>query len=67
MDVSQLVRALTTHALHENDFPFVNDAEPVDVPEISTGQSLSVIAGVLIVTVIASLIGVKIHAARAER
>ena len=36
--------------------PFINDGEPVDVVEISTGLSLTVILGVLIVTVIASLL-----------
>ena len=53
---------LILHALHENNLPFVNDADPVDVPEISTGLSLSVIVGVLILTVAASLISVKILA-----
>jgi tellurite resistance protein TerC len=58
---------LILQALHENNLPFVNGAEPVDVPEISTSLSLSVIAGVLIITVIASLAGVRLLAARAER
>ncbi|RZT28568.1 tellurite resistance protein TerC [Kribbella sp. VKM Ac-2569] len=58
---------LILHALHENNLPFINDAQPVDVPEISTGVSLSVIAGVLTVTVIASLASVRLLAARAER
>ena len=35
--------------------PFINDGDPVKVTEISTGLSLSVILGVLIVTVVASL------------
>lgn len=47
---------LILHALHENNVPFINDGEPVYVTEISTGLSLSVIMGVLIVTVAASLI-----------
>src|SRR3954462_10722385 len=47
---------LILHALHENTVPFINDGEPVPVVEISTGLSLSVILGVLIVTVAASLI-----------
>ncbi|WP_405065096.1 TerC/Alx family metal homeostasis membrane protein [Kribbella sp. NBC_01510] len=57
---------LILHALHENNLPFVNDAQPLQVPEIGTGVSLSVIAGVLIITVISSLAGVRLHAARAE-
>src|SRR5918994_5017975 len=50
---------LILHALHENNVPFINGGEPVDVVEISTGLSLSVIIGVLVVTVIASLISPK--------
>lgn len=53
---------LILHALHENNLPFVNDADPVDVPEISTSLSLSVIVGVLIVTVAASLVSGRILA-----
>ena len=48
---------LVVHALHENTLPFVNDGEPVlAVPEITTQLSLSVIVGVLIVTVVVSLL-----------
>ncbi|TDB97275.1 TerC family protein [Nonomuraea longispora] len=47
---------LILHALHENNVPFVNDGEPVPVVEIGTGVSLLVIIGVLIVTVVASLV-----------
>jgi tellurite resistance protein TerC len=47
---------LILHALHENTVPFINDGKPVPVVEISTGLSLSVILGVLVVTVAASLI-----------
>ena len=47
---------LILHALHENTVPFINDGEPVPVVEISTGLSLSVILGVLVVTVAASLL-----------
>ena len=47
---------LILHALHENNVPFINDGEPVPVVEISTGLSLSVILGVLVVTVVASLL-----------
>lgn len=46
---------LVLHALHENNVPFINDGDPVHVVEISTGLSLSVILGVLVVTVVASL------------
>ncbi|MGU3433411.1 TerC family protein [Actinomycetes bacterium M1A6_2h] len=47
---------LVLHALHENELPFVNGGEHVAVPEISTGVSLSVIMGILIVTTVASLV-----------
>ena len=47
---------LFLHALHENNVPFINDGEPVPVVEISTALSLSVILGVLVVTVVASLL-----------
>jgi tellurite resistance protein TerC len=47
---------LILHALHENNVAFINDGQPVPVVEISTGLSLSVILGVLIVTVVASLL-----------
>jgi len=46
---------LMLHALHENNVPFINDGEPVPVVEISTAASLSVIVGLLAVTVLASL------------
>ena len=39
--------------------PFINDGEPVNVVEISTGLSLGVIIGVLLVTVVASLLSPK--------
>ena len=47
---------LILHALHENNVPFINDGEHVEVIEISTGLSLSVILGVLLVTVLASVL-----------
>lgn len=47
---------LILHALHENNIPFINDGEPIPVTEISTSASLSVILGVLTVTVVASLV-----------
>ncbi|MDV6241262.1 TerC family protein [Rhodococcus opacus] len=50
---------LILHALHENNLPFVNDGEPVNVIEISTFASLAVIIGILVITVIASLTSKK--------
>jgi tellurite resistance protein TerC len=50
---------LILHALHENNVPFINTGQPVNVVEISTGLSLSVIIGVLVVTVVASLTSPK--------
>ncbi|SEG29234.1 tellurite resistance protein TerC [Nonomuraea solani] len=50
---------LILHALHENNVPFINDGEPVPVVEISTGLSLSVILGVLLITILASLVSPK--------
>lgn len=47
---------LILHALHENNVPLINEGEPVAVVEISTGLSLLVIIGALIVTVVASLL-----------
>ena len=47
---------LVMHALHENNLPFINGGEHVEIVEISTALSLSVIVGVLTVTVIASLV-----------
>jgi tellurite resistance protein TerC len=50
---------LVLHALHENTLSFINGGEHVAVPEISTGVSLTVIVGVLIVTTVASLISTR--------
>lgn len=47
---------LILHALHENNVPFINDGEPVSLVEITTYVSLGVIIGVLVVTVVASLL-----------
>ncbi len=47
---------LILHALHGNNVPFINGGQPIDVVEISTGLSLSVIVGVLVVTVVISLL-----------
>ncbi|GAA4700752.1 TerC/Alx family metal homeostasis membrane protein [Pseudonocardia yuanmonensis] len=56
---------LVLHALHENNVPFLNDGQPVDVVEISTGLSLSVIVGVLAITVLASLTSARGKAQKA--
>jgi tellurite resistance protein TerC len=50
---------LILHALHENNLPFINDGEPVNVVEVSTGVSLVVILGVLAVTILASIFSPK--------
>ncbi|WP_122816446.1 TerC family protein [Nocardioides pantholopis] len=50
---------LVLHALHENNVPFINDGEHVTVVEISTALSLSVIVGILVITVLASLFSKK--------
>ncbi|WP_127125615.1 TerC/Alx family metal homeostasis membrane protein [Georgenia sp. SYP-B2076] len=50
---------LILHALHENNVPFINGGEPVPVVEISTSLSLTVILGVLVVTVVGSLVSKK--------
>ncbi|MEV0365243.1 TerC family protein [Nocardia fusca] len=47
---------LVLHALHENNLPFINGGEHVNVPEISTALSLSVILGILVVATVASLL-----------
>ncbi|BAL92541.1 putative TerC-family integral membrane protein [Actinoplanes missouriensis 431] len=50
---------LVLHALHENNVPFINDGEPVHVAEIPTALSLGIIVGVLVITVVASLLSPK--------
>ncbi|GGC88752.1 tellurium resistance protein [Tersicoccus solisilvae] len=55
---------LVLHALHENNLPFINDGEHVKVVEVSTGFSLAVIMGVLVLTVLASLYSPKGRALR---
>jgi len=47
---------LVLHALHENNVPFINGGQPVDVIEIGTELSLAIIIGVLIITVVGSLL-----------
>ncbi|AGZ45907.1 putative TerC-family integral membrane protein [Actinoplanes friuliensis DSM 7358] len=50
---------LILHALHENNVPFINGGEHIDVVEIDTLVSLAFIIGVLIITVVASLLSPK--------
>jgi tellurite resistance protein TerC len=57
---------LVLHALHENELPFLNGGQPIPVPEIGIGLSLSVIVGVLAITTIASLVAVRRNPALAE-
>ncbi|AVM64301.1 MULTISPECIES: TerC family protein [Dietzia] len=47
---------LVLHALHENNLPFINGGEHVDVVEVPTLLSLGVIVVVLVVTIVASLV-----------
>lgn len=51
---------LLLHALHENELPFVNGGEAVNVPEIPTLLSLAVIVATLLITMVASLIRSRI-------
>ncbi len=50
---------LILHALHDNNLFFINDGENVPVVTIETSTSLLVIVGILIVTVVLSLISPK--------
>jgi tellurite resistance protein TerC len=47
---------LVLEALHENELPFLNDGRPVPVPDIGIVLSLGVIAGILLVTTVASVL-----------
>ncbi len=48
---------LILHALHVNELPFINGGQPViGAPDISIGQSLTVIIAILAITTIASLV-----------
>ncbi|HLU60075.1 MAG TPA: TerC family protein [Pseudonocardia sp.] len=57
---------LVLHALHENELPFINGGEPVPVPEVGIGLSLSVIIGVLAITTVASLLASRRNPAPTE-
>ncbi|MFD1722498.1 TerC family protein [Amnibacterium endophyticum] len=50
---------LILHALHENELPFINGGEHLDVFEIGTGLSLAVIVVSMAVATIASLISIR--------
>jgi tellurite resistance protein TerC len=50
---------LVLHALHSNELSFLNGGEPFAVPEVSTSLSLGVIIGVLVLTVLWSLMSPK--------
>jgi len=47
---------LILHALHENNLPFVNNGEPLPVPDIPISVSLGAIVVILGVTAVASLL-----------
>jgi tellurite resistance protein TerC len=48
---------LILHALHVNELPFINGGQPVTgAPDISIGESLTVIIGILVVTTVTSLL-----------
>jgi tellurite resistance protein TerC len=47
---------LILHAMHENNVPFINGGDTIDVVEIGTGMSLVFIIVVLTITVAASLL-----------
>jgi tellurite resistance protein TerC len=55
---------LLLHALHENELPFINGGEGLDVPEIPTLLSLAVILLTLLVTMVASLFKTRISDSR---
>ncbi|WP_372697758.1 TerC/Alx family metal homeostasis membrane protein [Arthrobacter sp. JSM 101049] len=58
---------LIFHAMHENELPFINGGEGIHwVPDISTGFSLIVIVGTLVIATVASLLSPKGKRAAAE-
>ena len=50
---------LILHALHENNLPFINSGDPIEVMEITTGLSLVVILVVLLITIFGSLFSTR--------
>ncbi|MFN0143821.1 MAG: TerC family protein [Mycobacterium sp.] len=55
---------LLLHALHENELPFINGGEAVNVPQIPTLLSLAVIVVTLLITMVASLVKTRISGSR---
>jgi tellurite resistance protein TerC len=51
---------LVLHALHENELPFINGGNGVPVPEIPTLWSLAVIVLTLFLTMVASLVKMRV-------
>ena len=51
---------LVLHALHENELPFINGGEGLNVPEIPTLLSLAVIVLTLFLTMVASLVKTRV-------
>lgn len=51
---------LVLHALRENEVPFINGGQHIDVPEIPTLLSLAVIIATLVVTALASLFATRV-------
>jgi tellurite resistance protein TerC len=47
---------LILHALHENNLPFVNGGQPLNVYDVPISVSLGAIVGILTVTTVASLV-----------
>ena len=56
---------LMLHALSQNNLPFIYDGQDVPVHEPSTGTSLLVIVGILVVTIVWSLLSPRGKALRA--
>ncbi|WP_205881332.1 TerC/Alx family metal homeostasis membrane protein [Leucobacter viscericola] len=56
---------LILHALHENELPFINGGEHVNVPDISTMMSLGFIVLAMAVATIASVVKMRREAAKA--
>jgi tellurite resistance protein TerC len=50
---------LVLHAMHQNNVPFINHGDSIEVIEIGTGLSLIIIIGVLLLTVVISLLSPK--------
>ncbi|WIM95727.1 TerC family protein [Actinoplanes oblitus] len=50
---------LVLHAMHQNNVPFINGGEPIGVTEIPTLASLGIIVGVLLLTVVVSVLSPK--------